>query len=85
MRERISARASSGLNAPSRPRRADHAPGAAAEIDPEPTGCTRAVAIGSYLGGTYGSGAPGLIGGYFWNEARWSSKIFPAGYRTQKC
>jgi hypothetical protein len=35
-----------------------------------------------YLGGAYGSGAPGLIGGYFWNEARWSSKIFPAGYRT---
>jgi hypothetical protein len=27
---------------------------------------------------------PGLIGGYFWSEARWSAKIFPAGNRTQK-
>jgi hypothetical protein len=37
-----------------------------------------------YFGGTYGSGVPGLIAGYFWNEARCSSKICPAGYRTQK-
>jgi hypothetical protein len=37
-----------------------------------------------YFGGTYGSGAPGLIGGYFPSEARWSSKICPAGYLIQR-
>jgi integrase len=31
---------------------------------------TRAVAMAAYFGGTYGSGVPGLIGGYFWSEAR---------------